>query len=54
MMRSTIITSLGLFALQAMAAPAEKRQAKKSLADLLMNENIDALIDRTGGMRPII
>jgi hypothetical protein len=48
-MKSTIITSLGLLALQALAAPAEKRQAKKSLADVLMNERIDALIDRTGG-----
>lgn len=52
MMRSTIVTSLGLFALQVLAAPAEKRQAKKaSLAELLLGERIDALIDRTGGKK---
>lgn len=53
-MRPTIVTSLGLFALQALAAPAEKRQAKKaSLAEMLLGERIDALIDRTGGQKAI-
>lgn len=52
-MKSTIVTSLGLFALQALAAPAEKRQqAKKaSLSEILLGERIDALIDRTGGKK---
>jgi hypothetical protein len=52
-MRSTIVTSLGIFALQALAAPAEKRQAKKaaSLSEILLGERIDALIDRTGGKK---
>ena len=45
-MRSTIVTFLGLFALQAIAAPQAK--SSKSLAELLMGERIDALIDRTG------
>lgn len=53
-MRSTTITSLGLLALQALAAPAPQVPApakKASLAEVLMGERIDALIDRTGGKR---
>lgn len=51
-MRSAIISSLGLFALQALAVPAPQvaTQAKKaSLANVLLGERVDALMDRTGG-----
>lgn len=57
-MRSTIVTWLGLLALEALAVPAPQAPAQTnkqaSLIEVLMGERADALMERTGGERVTI